>query len=166
MQTSLYELSAKYQQAYLTISDADLPEDCINDTLESMEGDIQTKAVDVAKFIKMLRADSKAIDDAIRTMGDRAKAKDKAASRLEVYLLENLKACGINKVESPYFDISVRKNPPAVVIDAQDSIPADYWNQPETPPLCINKKLIAQAIKDGFTVPGAHLESGTRLDIK
>ena len=166
MQTSLYELSAKYQQAYLTISDTDLPEDCIKDTLESMEGDIQTKAIDVAKFIKMLRADSKAINDAIRVMGDRSKAKDKTAYRLELYLLENLKACGINKVESPYFDISVRKNPPAVVIDASESIPADYWTQPVAPDPCVDKKLIAQAIKDGYTVPGAHLESGTRLDIK
>ena len=47
------------------------------------------------------------------------------AKGIRDYLLNNMQACGISKIESPWFVLSVKQNPPAVVIDDEASIPAD-----------------------------------------
>jgi hypothetical protein len=77
-----------------------------------------------------------------------------------------MQAANITKIESPYFTLSIAKNPESVIVDCDTIIPADYFRQPETPPPVLDKTLVKKAIKDGFEVPGCHLESGVRLSIK
>jgi hypothetical protein len=163
---SLYTIADQYVQAFMKLADGDMPDDVIDDTLESLEGEFTDKSTQVAMFIRNLEASAEAIKQAEAEMAKRRKATEARAERIRAYLKSNMERVGVNKIESAWFNLVIKKNPPAVVIDAEDSIPDDYWKQPETPPLCIDKKLIAQAIKDGFIVPGAHLQTGTRLDIK
>ena len=163
---SLYTIADQYIQAFMELADSDMPEDCIADTLEALEGEIEDKCINIAAFIRNLEASAEAIKNAESEMVKRRKAIESRADRIREYLKSNMERVGISKIESPWFNLAIRKNPPSVVIDVQESIPDDYWKQPETPPPCIDKKLIASAIKDGFDVPGAHLQYGTRIDIK
>lgn len=164
--TALYQLSAEYRQAADKLAELDIDEQTVSDTLEGLAGDLESKAVATAMVTRNLDALADSIKQAEAGMAARRKAIEARADRIRAYLLENMLACGITKIESPYFALSVRENPPGVVIDCPADIPPDYWRQPETPPPAVDKKLIAQAIKDGFTVRGAHLERGMRLVIK
>lgn len=166
MSTSLYVLSGEYLAAANKLSDADMPPEVIADTLEGLSGDLEEKCTNVALFVRNLEASAESIKAAEKQMADRRKAIESKADNIRRYLFDNMKRCGISKIESPYFALSIRKNPPSVVIDDPASIPADYMVTPPPPPASPDKKLIAQAIKDGFEVPGAHLEHGERLDIK
>lgn len=164
--TALYVLTAEYRQAASRLLELDLDETTIAETLESMTGDIEQKAIATAMVTRNLDALADSIKQAEAGMAARRKAVEARADNVRAYLLNNMLACGISKIESPYFELSIRENPASVVIDCAIEIPADYYRQPETPPPVVDKKLIAQAIKDGFAVPGVHLERVKRLSIK
>ena len=55
---SLYQLSANYLQAldFLTDPEMDLPIEAVNDTLEALGGELEDKAINVAKFLRNMEA--------------------------------------------------------------------------------------------------------------
>ena len=163
---ALYQLAGQYKQAFLKLADSDLDDQTIDDTLEGLEGELQEKCTSVAAFVRNLESSADAIKEAEIQMAARRKAIEKRAERIRAYLKDNMERCGISKIDSPWFKLAIQSNPPSVVIDDASTLPADYMRQPEVPPPAPDKKLIAQAIKDGFNVPGAHLEQSTRLVIK
>lgn len=162
---SLYQLSQEYAEAAHKLADLDLDDQTIADTLEGMAGALEAKATNVAMFAKNLEAAAEAIKQAEQEMAARRKAIENRAKSLREYLKANMLLTGISKIECPYFKIAIRDNPASVVIDAENLIPADYMRQPEPPPPAPDKKLIAQAIKDGYEVPGCHLEKSVRIEI-
>lgn len=166
MSTSLYQLSAEYQEAAQKLADLDLPPEVVSDTLEGLAGALEVKATNVAMFARNLEASAEAIREAERAMALRRKAIENRAEHIRAYLLQNMLATGIQKIECPYFKIAVRDNPAAVVIDAESQIPIDFMRQPELPPAVPDKKAIAEALKAGLTVSGAHLERSKRLEIR
>jgi hypothetical protein len=83
---------------------------------------------------------------------------------LKTYLKESMEACGISKIESPWFTLSIQKNPAAVDILDEDSLPDDFVEIVTTRK--IDKTAIKKAIESGAEVPGALLTRGTRLAIR
>lgn len=164
--TALYQLTTEYRAAAERLHDMDLPDDVIADTLEAMAGDIQVKAQNVAFVIRNCESFAAQIKEAEEAMAARRKAIENRAQRIKNYLLANMQACGISKIDCPEFKIAIRKNPAAVVIDAEGQIPCDLFVYPEAPPPRPDKKAIADRIKAGEEVPGAHLEQSERLEIK
>lgn len=163
---ALYELADEYKAAADALAELDLPENVIHDTLESLSGDLEAKAVNTVMLVRNLEATAEQIKAAEKAMADRRKAYESRAARIKQYVLDNMNHAGIQKIECPQFKIAIRDNPPSVVIDDEKQVPPAYFTDPPPPPKALDKKLIAQAIKDGFEVPGAHLERGQRLDIK
>ena len=166
MNTSLYSLAAEYNEVAERLADLDLDEQTIADTLEGLAGTLEVKATNVAMFAKNLEVTAAAIKEAEGNMAKRRKAIEARSERLLAYLKQNMEATGITKIESPYLRIAIRNNPAAVHIDAESQIPAEFFKQAPPPPPALDKKAIAEAIKSGRTVPGAHMEAGTRLEIK
>jgi hypothetical protein len=165
----LYELSAQYRALEKLESSDDLPADVIRDTLEGLEGQLQEKATNVALFCRNLESTADAIDEAAERMRMRGTRLRKRAQSLQQYLLFHMQAAGISKVESPFFTLQVKLNPPAVVIDSENLIPAKFMRTPEPlppPKPTPDKAAIAKAIKAGEEVPGAHTEQYQRLEIK
>ncbi len=162
---SLYELAGEYRAISDKLHDLDIPEEVIADTLEGLGGDLQEKSVNVAKYFRNLESMADQIKQAEAQMAARRKAIEKRASSLKQYLHVNMERAGITKIESPWFVVSIKKNPDAVQIDDESLIPRDYFREiPAT--FQLDKNLVKAAIKDGFEVPGAHLARTTRLDIK
>ena len=163
--TALYQLATEYRQMADKLHDLDLPDEVINDTLESAGGDLQEKATNVAKFVRNLEADADKIEEAAKAMLDRAKAYKRKAESIKRYLHTNMETAGISKIESPWFVLSIRNNQESVVIDDESDIPSDYLREipAKYEP---DKKLIKSAIQDGYAVPGCHLQRTTRLEIK
>lgn len=165
---SLYRLTDQYRELE-RLADDDIPEEVIRDTLEALTGEIEVKATNVAKFAGNLAMLRDAVDEAAKAMKERAARINRKVDALHHYILNNMKACGITKIESPEFTLSVQKNPPAVVIDDEGSIPDEYMVTPPPAPPPVarpDKKAITDAIKGGATVDGAHLEYGYRLKVK
>lgn len=163
---SLYQLSENYRQALdcLTDPELDLPPAAINDTLEGLTGELEDKAVNVAKFLRNMEATAEAIKIAEAEMAKRRKALENRVQWLKNYIKGSMEACGISQVECPYFKLSIQKNPASVNVLDEDKIPAEFKEQVIS--WKIDKTAIKEAIKSGGTIPGAELINGTRLAIK
>jgi hypothetical protein len=162
---TLYKLTDQYR-SLLALDPEEVPEEAIRDTLEALTGDIQEKLTNVAAYCRNLEAAADAIDDAAKQMRERASRVRKRAESIRAYLLHNMQACEISKIESPYFTLAVRKNPPSVVVFDLNQIPADFMRQKPPPPPEPDKTAIKQALQAGGDVPGCKLEQGVRLEIR
>jgi hypothetical protein len=164
--TPLYELTAYKRELEALADSGDVPPEQILDTLNALEGDIRDKAIAVAAFTLNLEVTAKAIREAAAAMLERAKRIDGRAESIRAYALFNLQAAGISKIESPWFTLAVRKNPPSVVVDDEAAIPREYFVTPEPPPPKLDKAALKRAISAGTEVAGAHLTQTERLEIK
>lgn len=163
---ALYEL-VRYQAELERLADSgEIPPEEIVDTLNALDGDIKEKAVQVAAFTRNLDMLSHAIREAGKAMLARADRVERRADGIRNYLLFQCQVARITKIEAPWFVLSVRKNPPGVIIDDDHAIPDEYMVQPEPPPPRPDKTKIKDAIKSGKVVPGAHLTQTERLEIK
>lgn len=165
-QVTLYEVASQYREMAARLTDLDLDEQTILDTLEGESGALVEKGQNVAFVVRNLEASAEAIKAAESAMAARRKAIENRAKRLRQYLLMGMQTAGIQKIESPYFNIAIRKNPPSVEVFDANQIPDIYMKVPEPPPPEPDKQAIAQAIKEGFEVPGAKLTRGERVEIK
>ncbi|MBC7357613.1 MAG: siphovirus Gp157 family protein [Desulfacinum sp.] len=163
---ALYELAADYRHALEKLADLDLPEEVVQDTLEALKGEVEVKATNVAAFIRNLEALAEQIRQAEARMAERRKAIESRAERVRQYLLANMQACGITKIESPWFAIAIRKNSPSVEIVDEAAIPPELMIAPPPPPPKPNKEAIKALLKAGQEVPGARLSQGVRVEIR
>lgn len=162
---NLYELKSDYMQFAEKLQDMDLDEQTIADTLESMSGDLETKATNTVMVARNMRAIAEAIKQAEAGMAARRKAFENRADMLEKRVFSVMLETGISKIESPHFRLSIQSNPASVDIFDSLQIPQDYLK--ETPATYApDKALIKKAIGDGFEVPGARMVQGQRLAIK
>lgn len=163
---ALYQIADQYLQDLEKLSDLDLPEDVVRDTLEGMRGEMQEKCTSVAAFIRNTESLAAQIKQAEEAMATRRKALEKRAESIREYLLTNMQRTGINKIESPWFKIAIQKNPASVVIDDPIMLDSRFLRQPEPPPPAPDKKAIKEALQAGEVVEGAHLEQTERVTIK
>ncbi len=163
---NLYELVADFKAVEALESSDDLPEQVIRDTLEGLTGDLQVKATNICKFVRNLEVNAEAIDEAAKQMQARANRLRKRAESVKSYLLFNLQATGITRIEAPEFVITVRNNPESVRILEGAQIPAEYLVAPEPPAPRPDKTAIKAALKAGKHIDGAYLEAGQRIEIK
>ena len=162
----LFELANEFRALEALAESDDIPSEVIADTLEGLEGDFDSKAVAVAKFVLSLEAHADAINAAAATMDARAKRVYNRADSIRAYLLFNLQSVDRKRIETAELVIRRVTNPPAVQITDEAAIPRAYWVQPPPPPERIDRKAIAAALKAGERVSGAFLESGERVEIK
>jgi hypothetical protein len=163
---SLYTLTGERLALQHKLEELDFDTETIADTLEGESTELTAKIESYGFVIRNLDSFTEAMKAEEKRMAERRKVHENRVEHIKNWLLLNMVACHITKIECPSFTISTKDNPPSVVIDSEELLPTDYWRQPETPPAAPDKKLIAQAIKDGFEVAGAHLERAKSLSIK
>ena len=163
--TALYVIANEYAEAARKLADLNLDEQTVQDTLESISGELEVKAQNVAYFVRNLETTAAAIKEFEDQQRNRRKAIERRADALKAYLAHCMLETGITKIDGPGVTLSFRKSS-AVVIDEPGLIPAEFMRVPEPPPPEPNKVAIGEAIKAGHEVPGAHIESRQHLQIK
>jgi len=96
-------------------------------------------------------------------MDARAKTLKRQAEHLRDYLKNQIEITGLKPPHATDLTLRIQNNPPSVVIHDATRIPADYRRSEIV--TSILKAEIAQALKFGITVTGAHLEQSTLLVI-
>lgn len=153
----LYKLTKEYESALNDLSSMeDLTPEMVADSLAALQGEVEEKGRAVAAFTLNVDADITALKEHEAAIAAKRKALEKRRDWMRDYLRENMERCGITKIESPYFNITLTKPRKQVVIDDESALPRDYMRVVESP----DKTLIKQALDDKYTVPGAHLGEG------
>jgi hypothetical protein len=163
--TALYLLANEYKAAAAALADLDLDPQTVADTLESMSGELEVKAQNVALMARSLDDTAASVKQWAKDANDRAKAIETRAEALRAYLARCLTDAAIERVEGPGVVISWRKSS-AVVIDEPALIPQEFMRTPETPPPAPDKAAIAASLKLGVEVPGAHIEQRRNLQVR
>lgn len=167
--TALYALTNQYLALAEKLSDGDFDAATIADTIEAsgITDEIAEKAQGLEYVARGAEAHNLAIDAEIARLQALKQHRMKVAAGLRGYLLDNMQRMQIERIDCPMFSISIHKNPPAVEIFDQLSLPAQFMVVPEPkPPVAApDKKAIAAAIKAGQEVPGAKLVQGVRLNV-
>lgn len=163
MSMSLYHITEQYRHALAVLTDADLPEEAINDTLEALEGEVIQKGQAVAAFTLNMAAEIEAVKAVEKRISERRKALERRELRMRDYLRTSMEKCGITEIKAidGSFTAKLAKGRPAVVIDDEALIEDDSefvrWKRD------LNKTAIGEALKAGKEVPGAHLETKPSL---
>ena len=166
MTITLYNLASEYRAQLETLADLDLPEEVVQDTLESLGGELELKTQSVIGFSRHLEKLAESIKSAEAEMAQRRKIIEARVERMKHYVLDAMLNNNIQKIECPYFVVGVAKNPPSVDVFDEATIPLDYFVEQPAPPPRLDKKLVMKAMKDGFEVPGCRLNQSVRLSIK
>jgi hypothetical protein len=162
---TLYQLADEYRQLLELAASDEADEESFGAALDAMQGEITTHAVALAQVARNLESFDEQIDAAIETMARRANRAKHRATAIRAYLKEQMEKAGISKLDSPFFSLAIRKNPPKLLIAEDALIPRDYLRIiPER--LEYNKPEITKALKAGADVDGCRLETTTRLEIK
>ena len=165
MGISLYHMTEEYRQALQELSDADLPDEVVRDTLEALEGELIQKGQAVAAFVLNLEAEVDAVKAVEKRISERRKALERRAESMREYLRSNMEKAGISEIKAGdgSFTAKLAKGRPSVVIDDESLIPDDSefvrWLR------CVSKTAIGEALKSGQEVPGAHIEIRPSLRI-
>ncbi len=150
----LYELTG----ALADLSSMDLDSEAVQNSLEAIQGDFKEKSIAILKVSESLSADTSAIDSEIKRLQERKKVIENRNQSLRDYLLHNMEASGINKIECSLFTASLRSGIESVDIYDQSQIPDEFIKvEVITNP---DKKAIKAAIQSGVEIPGATLKRG------
>ena len=163
----LYELTDNFKQAERDLNEmlysGEIDEQTVTDTSDGIRGEIEEKAKNVAMYIGNIESTAKAIKEQEKAMSERRKRLEAQAEGIRRYLKDKMQECEISKIECPFFTMSIKKNPPKLVID-ESQLDRNYTEAVIT--YKPKKDVIKQELKAGNEIQGARLEQGTRLDIK
>ena len=162
--SKLYEITARYKTLETLLEDENIEIEQIKEALDLVEEEITEKADNIARFIKSLEADEKAIKKEEKRLYDRRKGVENKRKSLKKYLYMELENAGIRKVKSTLFNIGIQNNPPSVNIIDQDKISAEYITTEIIKK--IDKRAILEKLKNGEVVEGAEIRQGQSLRIR
>lgn len=162
----LFDLAAEYREAADTLADLDLPEDVVRDTLESISGDLTTKAQNVALLITDWKGSLATIKAYEESVASRRKALETRVKSIERFLLDAMTLANVQKIDGPRITVRVQANPTSVEILDPAEIPPSFMRVIPQPPPEIDKRSIKEALEGGHDVPGARLMRGFHLRIK
>lgn len=159
--TNMYALTKAYEEVQAL---AEAGED-VTDTLLSLEGDIEVKAENTHKVIKMFTGYNLAIDEEIKRLTEIKKHNENTVERLKSGIENMMIALNKTELKTALFSAKFVSNPPKVIIDDGKKVPAKYLTIVPME-FVVQKKELSKFLKTGAKVTYAHLEQGRRLDLK
>lgn len=141
------------------------------DTLDGIEEAFEDKVVNIAVIVKNLRSEAEQLKAEKLRLAKRQSQKEKAAERLEQYLLNSMQTIGREKIDKPQATIRVKKNPESTVVDNEGSFiewaeTNGYTDLLKYKDPDIKIKEVKDLLKRNVKLPFVHLERKTKIDIK
>ena len=164
----LYEIAADYRELLEAIEAGEIPEESIEDTLESITTVLEDKADNIACFIKNLTAEVDAIKAEEQKLAKRRKAKERQIVRVTNYLANTLLASGYTSVETTRNKISFRGSEAVAIPDERAFI---EWATKEHDELLtygkptVNRTAVKAALDSGAEISGAYIERRQNIQI-
>lgn len=146
---NLHEISDNYL-AVQDIEDVD-----INDTLDAIEGEFESKAESIVKVIINIESDMEIIENEIKRLKSRSELFSRKIDGIKDYLRANMERTGIKNIKGPLFTIICAAGRDVVVIDNVESLPDNLVSVKTS--IAPDKVAILEALKTG-PVDGAHIE--------
>ena len=173
----LYELTDTMARFLAAVEAGEIPDEAIEDTLESIKMPLYDKLDECAAAYKGVLAEAQSIKDEAAKLTARAKAKEAEAARLSGYIdacLRRMAGDGVKpkKWESARSVLSYGTSHPLDVTDKEAAIqvcikdPQLHGCLKETHTVDLDKAAVKTAIKAGAVIPGVTIGTAYNLSIK
>jgi hypothetical protein len=160
----LYEVTNEFMQLSNELQLADEINTDLLERFDNAELAVTEKAIAVAMSIKNMEVVYEGMSKARINLHERMLKLQNKIEKIEEYLKKNLEVADIKHVFCAHFDIKIKNNPPKVIIDSIEDIPDEYIQIVSGH--LVNKGALKEVLTNGTIIPGCHLESSTRLEIK
>ena len=160
---SLFDITGEFLALYGMVDDED--DQAFLDTLESLTGELATKAEGYVNVINQLEMESKRAKEVADSFEAKAKVRENAVKRMKEALLVALDVAGKTELPAGDFTIKVQKNGGLEPIVIDGNVPDNMTKVIVEP----DKKKIRDYLKtlDGNKCEWAHLEErGRHIKIK
>ena len=159
--STLYELSANYE--FLVRNAAEIDEEVLKDTLESIDEDIELKADNYARVLVELDGQINTLKAEENRLSDKRKAIENNVKRMKQNLEESMRLTGKTKFKTDFFSFNIQKNPISVNVIDESLIDESYFvEQPKK----LDKKQLKEDLKMGANILGAELVQTEGLRIR
>jgi len=126
-------------------------EEVSTDQLDALAILFESKAIGCACVVKNLNAEVNAIESEIKRLIDLKVARQNNVDRLKAYIMSNMKAAGIDKVENGVHRIRIQKSPLSITVTDEHAVPVEF--KTEVIEVKIDRKAIAEIIKSTGVIP-------------
>lgn len=158
--TNEYKRASEHLEALFL--NEEITKDEVQDSLSSLNMEIEGKVLSIVDYITNLEKDSLALKERVKSLQDRKSVIDRRIEHLREYVKSAMTACEKGKIEGLDYVVSIAKSPPSLVIEDEDKIPLSYIEFEKI----IDKERLKNDLKQGVSVEGATLTQGTSLRIK
>lgn len=161
--STLFELQNEFQMLYNMMTDPDVDEQVLQDTLEAVMGEFEVKAEGCVYFMKRLEMERDKAKDVANDLLAKAKARDNALNRMKEMILKTMESAQVRKIDAGAFTIAVSKNggkqPMIIDGDVPDNFKRIIYED--------DKELIRKHLEDGEVLNFARLlPRGEHISIK
>lgn len=163
---NLYELSQNFNNLIEVLEnteDENLKE-LIKNSMNQLTLETNEKIENIIKYIKNLEATTSALETEVKRLNDRKVKTLKKIDHLKNYLKDFTNTLESKKYNTGIFNISIRKNAAAVVVENEFLIPSEYCKTEVVRK--IDKAAIKEKLKAGEVIEGVSLTQSESIIIK
>lgn len=133
--STLYQLTAEFEEIINMLYDPEIDEQAIFDTLEGIEAEFEDKADGYAKVLKSIDADIKAAKAEKARLEERIRFAENRAKRLKWHLENAMRITGKTKFKTALFSFGIQKNggKQPVVLDRDVALIPEEFQIPQSP---------------------------------
>lgn len=153
----LYELTESYRNILEIEEDADAKK-----ALDVIDEAIEEKADSIAKLVRELEVETKAIKSEEERLCSRRKALENKTDWLRNYLEESMVAINKKKFKTDLFSFSIQKNRASLKIKDESKVPDEFLIIEKR----INKEELKEAVKNGKYLDCAEIVQTESLRIR
>ncbi|EHV5273042.1 siphovirus Gp157 family protein [Staphylococcus pseudintermedius] len=160
--SNIFQINEKYLEV-LEMANQDIDPQIIQDTLKSIESELNEKVDNITGLKRSVDGDIDVINKEIKRLKEIKEKKQNLSDRLKRILQDMLEQRNLKNYRTPTNYIYKRKNAPSVYIKNMKMLDKSYFIQQEP---TLNKEQIKKDIKAGIEVPGAELRGSESLVIR
>ena len=133
------------------------------EALDIAVGEFKMKASGICHYLDEMQGFIDMAKGEEKRIAQRRKAVENQQTHLKAYLQSNMEVAELTKLEIGTKKLMLQNNPPKVVVDEEESIPAKFIRIVQS--TSVDKVALKDALKLD-EVPGCHLEQSVSLRIK
>ena len=162
MEGTLFDITERYRQLLDFAADGDIEDEVFEETLQSIEDELEVKAENYIRVIKELEIKKGSLNGEIEVIQkevDRRKAFiesiDRHIARMKESLCNSMVTLDKERFKTEHFSIWTQETSEVVITD-EANIPLDYYTAPKPK---VSKEKIKEALKKGEKLSFARLDA-------
>lgn len=162
---TLFDLSDTAYQLMAILEDSEQADPEVDADLALIDQMLMEKTESYVSVIRSLEAMADARKAEADRLRDRARTAEKHADWLRDRLLVHMQTTNRQRIETARFSLSIRTNPPSVVVVDAAAVPSDF--QRTRIEISVDKRAVLESIKAGGEVPaGCDIQRTQRLEVR